>query len=97
MGCISLPASVLDPDSSPKSLHLFSKNRKGEKKEVKGDVQDSFSLFPLHLEPSASFCLAPGLRPCGRLMHLVAFAAAVTQANSLYLQLGKLLQPATHC
>lgn len=58
----SLATSLLDPDSFPKlPLHLFAKNGKGEKKEVKERHKIQFSLFSLQLEPSASFCLAPGL------------------------------------
>lgn len=41
-----LATSLLDPDSFPKlPLHLFAKNGKGEKKEVKRETQDPVFSF----------------------------------------------------
>ena len=48
MGCVLsvLATSLLDPDSFPKLLlHLFSKNGRGEKKEVKGETQGPVFSF----------------------------------------------------
>lgn len=89
--------TLLDPDSSPKLLQLFSKSTKGEKKEVKEVTQDAFFFFLSALGAKCQFLSGTDLWPCCRLMHLVAFAAAVTQTSSSYLLLGKLLQPATYC
>lgn len=57
----SSATTLLDPDSSPKLLHLFSKNTKGEKKEVKEVTQDAFFSFLFALGAKCQFL--PGTCP----------------------------------